>query len=100
MHRKFWLPMPALALLALLLAPLLVYGDTVLDAGAIKAALRTTAIEEGDFVERVVAKANAGKLPVELVESTFQWARKKPRHRFQYFKRALTQRAAALGITL
>jgi hypothetical protein len=52
-------------------------------------------------VDRVVGLARAGKIPAELVESTFDWARKKPyAHRFQYFQRGLTLRAAKAGITL
>jgi hypothetical protein len=73
----------------------------VLDAAKIKAALRTATPEEGGFVDRVVGLARAGKIPAELVESTFDWARKKPyAHRFQYFQRGLTLRAAKAGITL
>ncbi len=73
----------------------------VLDAAKIKAALRTATPEEGGFVDRVVGLARAGKIPAELVESTFDWARKKPyAHRFQYFKRGLTLRAAKAGIAL
>jgi hypothetical protein len=35
-----------------------------------------------------------------MFDSTFLWARKKPRHKFQYFKQALTVRAAGIGVTL
>jgi hypothetical protein len=76
-------------------------SSDLLDAAKIKAALRTATPEEGGFVDRVVALARAGKIPPALVESTFDWARKKPYpHRFQYFKRGLTLRAAKAGITL
>ncbi len=71
-----------------------------LNAAQIKAGLRTATPEENGFVDRVVGLAQAGTLPPQLVESTFQWARKKPKFRFQYFKRGLTLRAARLGITL
>jgi hypothetical protein len=71
-----------------------------LDAATIKAALRTATPEEGCFVERIVAMTNAGRIPVELVDSTLQWARKKPKHRFQFFKQALIVRAAKQGIEL
>ena len=43
---------------------------------------------------------DAGTLPVALVDSTFQWARQKPKNKFQYFKRGLTVRAARIGIDL
>jgi hypothetical protein len=70
------------------------------DAATIKAGLRTETPEEGGFVQHVLDLTKQGVLPPDLVDSTFQWARKKPRHRFQFFKRGLTVRAAALGITL
>lgn len=75
-------------------------GTTGLNAAEIKAGLRTATPEENGFVERVVALAQAGTLPPQLVESTFQWARKKPNFRFQYFKRGIIIRAAQRGISL
>jgi len=71
-----------------------------LDAETIKAALRTADVEEDGFVERVVRLARGGDLPPSMVESTSLWARRKPRHRFQYFKRAMNVRAAQIGIDL
>ena len=73
---------------------------TALDAAKMKAALDTAQPEEDGFVDRVVEKTKQGQLPVSLVESTFQWARKKPQFKFQFFKRALIVRAAKLGISL
>jgi hypothetical protein len=76
-------------------------GSTRLDAATMKAALRTDTIEEGGFIDYVLDKVKKGTLPADLVDSTFQWARKKPyKHRFQYFKQALIVRAAAIGITI
>jgi hypothetical protein len=71
-----------------------------LDAATIKAGLHTAAPEENGFVDYVVLLVEEGRLPARLVLSTFQWARKKPRHRFQYFRRALIIRAARIGIRL
>ena len=71
-----------------------------LDAAEIKAGLRTAAPEEDGFVEKVMAMVDKGTLPMSLVDSTFQWARKKPQHKFQYFKRALIVRAAKIGIDI
>jgi hypothetical protein len=71
-----------------------------LDAGTMKAALHTATIEEGGFVEQVVEMTRQGTLPVSLVDSTFQWARKKPTYKFQYFKHGLILRARRLGIDL
>jgi hypothetical protein len=39
-------------------------------------------------------------LPLELVVSTFRWARPKRPYGFPYFERALKVRAAKLGIEL
>jgi hypothetical protein len=71
-----------------------------LDADTMKAALRTAAPEEGGFIDEVLAKVDKKVLPLDLVESTFLWARKKPRNQFQYFKRALILRATQQGISL
>jgi hypothetical protein len=71
-----------------------------LDASVMKVALHTAQPEEDGFIEYVLARVDKGTLPLDLVESTFLWARKKPRHKFQYFKAGLIQRAAAAGITL
>ena len=72
-----------------------------LDAEKIKALLRTMTVEENGFVDRVLKMVSDGRLPSSLVDSTLQWARKKPyKHRFQYFKQALIVRAAAIGITI
>lgn len=71
-----------------------------LSAAEIKAGLRTAVPEENGFVQHVIDMVNQGELPVDLVDSTFQWARKKPQNRFQYFKRALIVRAAKIGINI
>lgn len=85
------------------------YGDstsqdslngTALTVSVMKAALRTTTPSEGRFVERVVRLANKGTLPVDMVASTFQWARKKPNLQFQYFKWGITSRASKMDVTL
>jgi hypothetical protein len=85
--------------LAALLASQAVADDPI-DAGVIKAGLRTAMPAEHGFVDRVVSLANNGTLPPSLVQTTFRWAQKKPaKLRFQYFKRALILRAQDLGIT-
>ncbi len=75
-------------------------ADDAIDPQQIKAILRTATPEEGGFVDKTVAMVNNGTLPADLFESTLLWARKKPHHKFQYFKHALIQRAAAAGIDL
>lgn len=71
-----------------------------LTADEMKAALRTEAVEEEGFIDRVLKMVSAGTIPEDMVQSTFQWARKKERHRFQYFKRGLIVRAAEKGIVV
>ena len=59
--------------------------------------------EEFQFIARVVQLVAKGQLPVDLVKSTFLWARKRTRfekYPFPFFERALRQRAAQLGISL
>ena len=73
---------------------------TDLDPEQIKAALHTNTQIEGGFIERTIAMVKAGKLPRDMFTSCFLWARKKPRHQFQYFRQALIIRAAQIGITL
>jgi hypothetical protein len=56
--------------------------------------------QEIAFVDKVVAKVNAGELPIDLVQTTFLWARGKGvRYPMPYFERALKIRAAAIGIS-
>lgn len=52
------------------------------------------------FVARVVAMVERNELPLRLVDGTFLWARRKPHHEFQYFRRALIVRAARIGVKL
>ncbi len=63
-------------------------------------ALHTTTIEEAGFVGRVVALMGQGTLPKSMVHGTFLWARKKPRHKFQYFRFAMIVRASRIGVRL
>jgi hypothetical protein len=71
-----------------------------LDADVMKAALRTATPEEDGFINRVLMLVDRGKLPLDMVESTFLWARKRPQRKFQYFKWALTYRAQQQGIKI
>ena len=71
-----------------------------LDPAEIKAILRTATPQEDCFVDRTVAMVAEGTLPRDLFDSCFIWARKKPKYKFQYFKRALIVRATDAGIQL
>jgi len=98
-------PLIPIILLAMLAVPAVCRAQVPargvrLDAATMKAALRTAAPEEDGFVDRVVRLANANRLPRSLVRSTFLWARKKPRWKFQYFRMGLILRAHWRGIRL
>jgi hypothetical protein len=92
---------------SLLFAALVSWGDgqaraeqSPLNAATIRAALRTDPIEEKGFIDRVVDLMDQGVLPRAMVQSTFNWARKKPTHKFQYFRFGMVVRAAAIGVRL
>ncbi len=72
----------------------------VLDVEVMKVALHTSTEQENGFLEYVVARVEKGTLPLDLVESTFLWAKKKPKKRFYYFREGLIRRAAERGIKL
>ena len=88
------------ALVILVLAVPQVMAETKLDAKTMKAALKTTDIEESGFIDSVVQAALKGTIPPSIVDSSFQWARKKPKHQFQYFKQAVIHQAAQQGIDI
>ena len=71
-----------------------------LDADTMKAALQTASPEEDGFITYVLALVDAKILPEDTVMGTFLWARKKPIHKFQYFKTGLIVRATEQGIRL
>jgi hypothetical protein len=75
-------------------------ADTHLTADQMRVALRTATVQEDGFIDRVLAAVEKGILPEDLVNSTFFWARKRPKHNFMYFKFGLMLRAADLGITI
>ena len=62
--------------------------------------LRARLPREYRFLRKVVALVKLRRIPVELVLSTYHWARKKRPHPFPYFMRALQIRVAELGIRL
>ncbi len=88
----------SLVLMAAMAAPAMAQP---LDADTLRAGLRTANPDEEAYITYVATLLQQGRLPEELVEGTFQWARRKPApKRTQYFKSALNTRAAELGITL
>jgi hypothetical protein len=62
--------------------------------------LRARLPREHAFIKLVVEKVETGDLPLELVMSTFHWARQKRPYPFPYFEFALRLRAAKYGVLL
>ena len=71
-----------------------------LDPEAIKAALKTTAIEDDNFVLFVVTLVDQSRLPRVTFDTSFRWARRKSYLQFQFFKRAVIAQADRAGIVL
>ncbi|MBN1395537.1 MAG: hypothetical protein JW959_10975 [Pirellulales bacterium] len=90
----------AMALLLVSTAKLCRAESVVLDVEKMKVALHVSEEQNQGFIEYVVARAKAGTLPIDLVESTFLWAIRKPHKKFYYFKYGLIERAKQRGITL
>jgi hypothetical protein len=99
MTRRRWIALlvPAVAALTWC-TPLPAESD--LDPATMKAALKTVTDKENAFVDRVLDMVKKKELPAAMVASTFDWARKKPKFKFQYFRKGLTVRAADIGVTL
>ena len=74
--------------------------DNPLDAKVMQVALHTATPEDNGFIEYVLNRVDKGTFPLDIVESTFLWAKKKPQRKFQYFKRGLILRAEKEGIQL
>jgi hypothetical protein len=80
-------------------------GDSIAQGEAtlkdvLEKVLRARRPEEFAFIARVVLLVDQQVLPLEMVQGTFNWARKKPRHPFQYFEQALRVRAKEIGVEL
>ena len=100
MFRRQFLIGLLLAPLTLAAAPALCQEQPIFDADTMNKILRPPTDEDAQWLEKIVKKVNRGKLPVDLVESTLIWARKKGKNRFEYFKNALILRAERQGITI
>ena len=97
---RFYLPL--LVVLALLATPWAraAKADVELTADVMRIALHTSTQQEDGFIQYVLDKVDQGKLPLDLVQSTFLWARKKPHKKFFYFQQGLILRAKDRGIIL
>jgi len=76
-------------------------GGNVDLADRLATGLRVRAAADVDFCERVAGLVRAGRLPAELVDSTYTWAigrgRKYP---FPAFEHVIRLQAAKLGVRL
>ena len=69
----------------------------------LNAILRARLQEERDFVAAIVRMVGDGKLPRNLVDTSFGWVRKRrayTNYPFIYFERVLRLQAARLGIAI
>jgi hypothetical protein len=76
------------------------HADQKLNAEIMKITLHTSTAQENGFIEYVLERVDKGTLPLQMVQSTYLWARKKPFNKFFYFKQGLILRAAREGIVL
>ncbi len=98
MRRPFWIAVLAMGVLAA--SGGAIEAGSPLTGEKMIVVLRPELPSDRDFITYVAATMDAGYLPRYLVESTFLWARDKPRHMSSYFREALTVRAAKQGIDL
>ena len=66
----------------------------------LESGLRVSQQPQRNFIARVVRMVETRRLPLNLVMSTFKWARPKMPHAFPFFERGLRHRAAKLGIAI
>lgn len=97
---KVWSKLLSAGVLGLTVSLGTAQAGAPLDTTKLKVALQTATQEENGFLDHLSDLVVSDKLPRHLVESTLLWARKKPEHKFQYFKRAITLRAAKIGVAL
>ena len=71
-----------------------------LDVQTIKWALRVSEEENHGFVENVVYLMEKGRISRKIVTIAFIKARKRVKHKFQYFKFAMINLAAREGVKL
>ncbi len=98
------MPLLAIALLSVLALadPVRSEAASRLDADEMAIALDTAHPDEEAYVTYTVALVDLRVLSRDLVDSSFQWARRKPvrRKKFQYFKHAVTALAAKVHVTM
>ena len=71
-----------------------------LDPEALKAALRTTTIEDNNYISFLVTLVDQGRLPRVMFDTAFRWARNKTYRQYQFFKWAVIAEAERAGNSL
>jgi len=99
MHAKRYAAASFVAYVAIVLAcP--AFAQDRLDPDAIRTALKTTVIEDDNYIPFLVKLLDQGRLPRVAFDTSFRWARQKSYLKFQFFKRAVIANADRMGITL
>jgi len=65
----------------------------------LKSGLKARRPVEFEFIKTVVQKVKDDDLPIELVQSTFLWAKRRQPFPYPYFERGLKERANRAGYT-
>jgi len=76
------------------------HAEETLDPKTLKAALKTTVIEDDNYILFLVTLVDQGRLPRVAFHTSFRWARQKAYRQFQFFKRAVIASADRMGVTL
>lgn len=75
-------------------------AEEALDPTTLKAALKTTVIEDDNYIQFLVTLVDQGRLSRPVFHTSFRWAREKSYLKFQFFKRAVIANADRAGVTL
>ena len=77
-----------------------VSGPAIALKDQLEKGLKARLPREFAFIDRVVKMVDNQQLPLDLVQSTFLWARVKKPYPFPYFETGLRTRAAKRGIDI
>lgn len=62
--------------------------------------LRPASAQQAAFLDKIVEMVGDGRLPLEMVEGTFVWARRQSGWAYPYFEQAIRLRARRAGIKI
>ena len=66
----------------------------------LESGLKARLPSEFAFIRRVVQLVDEGKLPEDVVQAAFNWARERRPYPYQYFVRAIRELAARRGVRI